>query len=380
MQGCLALIALALVAFGGWSLRPVFEQIGNYSLLIFFVAGVAILVALALPIAFAFGLATLGYLAFTTDDPLTVVIGRMDEGMSHLLLLGVPMFVLVGAFIQTTVMARAMIDFLAAILGQLRGGLSYVLLAAMYLVSGISGSKAADMAAVAPALFRDDEARLPIPGSWWPCSPRPEQCRRLEAAESLVLITVGSVTGISIWALFQGGLLPAPVLALMLCIVSFLRSTPSEKEAVAIRPKWGEIVRLFFIALPALALPFLIRGFVIWGIATATEVSTVAIVYVALAGLLIYRRCACRPHPRCLSARRPRIRTLKRRAAQSRMCRRESCPSADVLCARPMTLPSFRRRRFCSGSARVQTSRAATRGCATINGRRRDCMLRLRSS
>ncbi len=30
------------------------------------------------------------------------------------------------------------------------GGLSYVLLGAMYLVSGISGSKAADMAAVAP--------------------------------------------------------------------------------------------------------------------------------------------------------------------------------------------------------------------------------------
>ena len=76
----------------------------------------------------------------------------------------------------------------------------------------------------------------------------------------------------------------------MLCIVSFLRSAPSEKEAVAIRPKWGEIVRLFFIALPALALPFLIRGFVIWGIATATEVSTVAIVYVAPAGLLIYRQ------------------------------------------------------------------------------------------
>ena len=289
LQGCLALIALALVAFGGWSLRPVFEQIGNDSLLIFFVAGVAILVALALPIAFAFGLATLGYLAFTTDDPLTVVIGRMDEGMSHLLLLGVPMFVLVGAFIQTTGMARAMIDFLAAILGQLRGGLSYVLLAAMYLVSGISGSKAADMAAVAPALFPEMMKRGANPGELVALLASSGAMSET-VPPSLVLITVGSVTGISISALFQGGLLPALVLALMLCIVSFLRSTPSEKEAVAIRPKWGEIVRLFFIALPALALPFLIRGFVIWGIATATEVSTVAIVYVALAGLLIYRQ------------------------------------------------------------------------------------------
>ena len=50
-------------------------------------------------------------------------------------------------------MARAMVGFLASLLGHVRGGLSYVLVGAMYLVSGISGSKAADMAAVAPVLF-----------------------------------------------------------------------------------------------------------------------------------------------------------------------------------------------------------------------------------
>ena len=134
-------ILIALLVFlggcvAGVLLRPLFDQIGNYSLLVFFVAGVAVLVALAVPIAFAFGLATLGYLAFATTEPLTVVIGRMDEGMSHLILLGIPMFVLVGAFTQTTGMAHAMVDFLASLLGRLRGGLSYVLLASMYLVSG----------------------------------------------------------------------------------------------------------------------------------------------------------------------------------------------------------------------------------------------------
>ena len=41
-----------------------------------------------------------------------------------------------------------MISFLASLLGHVKGGLSYVLVGAMYLVSGISGSKAADMALV----------------------------------------------------------------------------------------------------------------------------------------------------------------------------------------------------------------------------------------
>jgi TRAP-type C4-dicarboxylate transport system permease large subunit len=77
----------------------------------------------------------------------------MDEGMSHLILLAVPLFVFLGLLIEMTGMAKAMVGFLAGLLGHVRGGLSYVLIGAMYLVSGISGSKAADMAAVAPALF-----------------------------------------------------------------------------------------------------------------------------------------------------------------------------------------------------------------------------------
>ena len=51
-----------------------------------------------------------------------------------------------------------------------------------------------------------------------------------------------------------------------------------------------EIGASFVIAIPALALPFVIRGAVIGGVATATEVSTIGIVYSVLAGLLIYRQ------------------------------------------------------------------------------------------
>ena len=68
-----------------------------------------------------------------------VVVGRMDEGMSHLILLAVPLFVFLGLLIEMTGMARAMVGFLASLLGHVRGGLHYVLVGAMYLVSGISG-------------------------------------------------------------------------------------------------------------------------------------------------------------------------------------------------------------------------------------------------
>ena len=69
---------------------------GNYNLVVFFVLVVATAVAAGVPIAFAFGVATLAYLALMTRVPLTVVIGRMDEGMSHLILLAVPLWGVIG--------------------------------------------------------------------------------------------------------------------------------------------------------------------------------------------------------------------------------------------------------------------------------------------
>ena len=154
---CIVLVA-ALVG-GLWLLKPVFAQLGNWNLLVFFVVLVAVCVVLGLPIAFAFGIATFAYLIFTTTTPLTIVVSRMDEGMSHIILLSVPLFVFLGQLLEATGMARAMVAFLAGLLGHVRGGLQYVLVGAMYLVSGISGAKAADMAAVAPALFPEMKAR-----------------------------------------------------------------------------------------------------------------------------------------------------------------------------------------------------------------------------
>jgi len=279
---------VAATAAALYALSPVLIPLGNLNLLIFFVGLVAIMVFAAVPIAFAFGLATFAYITLTTSTPATVVIGRMDEGVSHLILLSVPLFVFLGLLIEMTGMARAMVAFLASLLGHVRGGLQYVLVAAMYLVSGISGAKAADMAAVAPVLFPEMTKRGAKPGDLVALlSATGAQTETIPP--SLVLITIGSVTGVSIAALFTGGLLPGLVLAVMLCAVVWYRYRKEDLSHVK-RAAWGEVGSTFLIALPAIALPFVIRAAVVGGVATATEVSTIGIVYSALVGLLIYRK------------------------------------------------------------------------------------------
>ena len=286
--GASAVGVVTVVGVALYALSPVLIPLGNLNLLIFFVALVAVMVFAAVPIAFAFGLATFAYITLTTSTPSTVVIGRMDEGMSHLILLSVPLFVFLGLLIEMTGMARAMVAFLASLLGHVRGGLQYVLVAAMYLVSGISGAKAADMAAVAPVLFPEMIKRGAKPGDLVALlSATGAQTETIPP--SLVLITIGSVTGVSIAALFTGGLLPGLVLAVMLCIVVWQRYRKEDLSHVK-RASWGQVGWTFLVALPAVALPFVIRAAVVGGVATATEVSTIGIVYAALAGLLIYRK------------------------------------------------------------------------------------------
>lgn len=285
------LLALALVAAVAGALlllQPTLLTLGRGNLVIFFLGVVSLTVFAGIPIAFSFGLATLGYLAFATRVPISVLVARMDSGMSHPVLLSVPLFVFLGLLIEMTGMAQVMVRFLANLLGHVRGGLSFVLIGAMYLVSGISGSKAADMAAVAPVLFPEMEQRGATRGDLVALLAA-TGAQTETIPPSLILITIGSVTSISIAALFTGGLLPGLVVGLILCAVVGYRAR-KEDRAVPPRASVREIGWSFLIAIPALALPFLIRGAVVGGVATATEVSTIGIVYSVLAGLLIYRR------------------------------------------------------------------------------------------
>ncbi|WP_293810736.1 TRAP transporter large permease subunit [uncultured Bosea sp.] len=292
----IGLTALFVLLF--WLAGPALKPLGKLNLIVFFVGVVALNVFSGVPIAFSFALATFGYLACTTSTPMLVMVGRLDEGMSHLILLAVPLFIFLGALIEMTGMARAMIQFLASLLGHVRGGLSYVLVGAMYLVSGISGSKIADMAAIAPVLFPEMQKRGAKPGDLVALlSATGAQTETIPP--SIVLITIGSVTGVSIAALFTGGMLPAVVLGAALCFVVWWRCRGEDLSNVTRYPK-REIAKLALVAAPAIALPFVIRAAVVEGVATATEVSTIGIAYAVLAGILLYRQFDWRRLPKML--------------------------------------------------------------------------------
>jgi tripartite ATP-independent transporter DctM subunit len=284
----LALAGLLVAAVVGacWGLSPQLLKLGTPNIAIFLVGFVAVCLVAGVPIAFCFGIGAVCYLAFSTQVPITVVVSRMDEGMSSLVLVSVPIFVLLGCVLDTTGMGKAIVDFLASLLGHIKAGMSYVLLGSLFIVSGISGSKVSDMATVAPALFpemgrrghkRSEMVALLATGAAMADTVPP----------SIVLIVLGAVAGVSIAGLFQAGIVVAMVLLAMLVILARWKARHEDMRG-ARRAPMKEVWRLIVVAAPALVLPFLIRSAVGEGVATATEVSTVAVVYALFIGHVMY--------------------------------------------------------------------------------------------
>jgi tripartite ATP-independent transporter DctM subunit len=284
----LALAALLVAAIAGacWMLSPQLMKLGTSNIGIFLIGFVAVALVAGVPIAFCFGIGAVCYLAFSTQVPLTVVIGRMDEGMSSLVLVSVPIFVLLGCVLDATGMGKAIVDFLASLLGHIKAGMSYVLLGSLFIVSGISGSKVSDMATVAPALFPEMKRR----------GHKPREMVALLATgaamadtvpPSIVLIVLGAVASVSIAGLFQAGFVIAMVLLAMLAVLARWKARHEDMSG-ARRAPMRVVGRYILVAAPALVLPFLIRSAVGEGVATATEVSTVAVIYALFVGQVLY--------------------------------------------------------------------------------------------
>ena len=284
IAGSVAVIA-ALVA-GLWLARPALAGLGNWNLPIFLGLVVAGLLVIGVPIAFCFALGTLAYLTFASHSPVFVMMGRMDEGMSSLILLSVPVFVLLGCILDETGMGRAIVNFLASLLGQVKAGMSYVLLGSMFLVSGISGSKVSDMATVAPALFPEMRRRGHSPAEMTALLATGAAMADT-VPPSIVLIVLGSAAGVSIAGLFTAGFVIAMVLLVVLAVLARWKARGEDMAGVR-RAGLGVIGRTALVAAPALALPFMIRGMVGGGVATATEVSAIAVVYAFLIGGVLY--------------------------------------------------------------------------------------------
>jgi tripartite ATP-independent transporter DctM subunit len=246
------------------------------------------LLLLNMPIAIAIGIASVTIIVLNSDFSLMVVIQRMFSGTDSFHLMAVPLFMYAGLIMEKGGISKRLIDFANALVGWLPGGLAAVTIVSAMFFAGISGSAAADTAAVG-ALLIPAMKKSGYDGDFASAVQASGGSIGVIIPPSIPMIIFGFLTGASIGQLFAAGILPGIMVGLSLIAVSTLLSIKHGYKAVA-RFSWQSVGKSFVGALLPLGAPVIILGGILGGIFTATESAAVAVLYALTVGILIYRQ------------------------------------------------------------------------------------------
>ncbi len=277
-------VGLALFGWGASSDEP------NASLIM--LAGFLICLVGGMPIGFVLALSALLFVWIEGALPGVIFAQQLARGIDNFVLLAIPFFILVGYVMEANGMSVRIIALLERLVGRVRGGLNVVMVLAMVVFSGISGSKMADVAAVGSVLIPAARRSGQNPG----------RAVALLAASAVMaetippcinLIILGFVASLSIGGLFMAGLVPAALMAAALIGVAVLfgsRTSRLEWDAVPrppLRSMWSG-------AVVVVGLLVIIFGGFRSGFATATEISAFAAVYALIVGGIAFRELSLR--------------------------------------------------------------------------------------
>jgi len=251
-------------------------------------AALFVLLILNAPIALAIGLSSLAAFLVKGEFSLMMVIQRLYAGTDSFPLMAVPLFMLAGALMEAGGISRRVVHLAETLVGWLPGGLAAVSIVSAMFFAGISGSAAADTAAVGAILIPEMVKRGYNRG--FACAVQASGgSLGVVIPPSIPMIIFSFLTGASVGKLFVSGILPGLLIGVSLITVSIVisrRHNYGRFESFS----FERMCEAFWDAKWALGAPILILGGILGGVFTATESAAVATVYSLLVGLLIHRQ------------------------------------------------------------------------------------------
>ena len=252
-----------------------------------FLASLLGAMALGMPIAFALIACALALMALQGSFDTTILSQKLIEGADSYPLLAIPFFIFAGELMNKGGMSKRIVDFALALVGHVRGGLGLVAIFAAIVMAAISGSAAADAAALGTLLIpMMRKAGYDVPRSAGliaagsiiaPCMP-----------PSVALIIFGVVANVSIGKLFMATIVPGLLMGVSL-VIAWLWVVRKDRIEALPRKSLREVLLVSREAVWALVMPLAVIGGMKVGLFTPTEAAVVACAYAFLVGMFVNR-------------------------------------------------------------------------------------------
>ncbi len=252
---------------------------------IFFLALITLML-LGVPVAYALGIASAGYMLIEGTS-LAMVAQRMVSGANSFTMLAIPFFFMAGELMNISGVTDKIITMAKALVGHLKGGLAQVNIVASVFFAGVSGSATADTAALGSSLIPsmvkegydlDFSAAITVASS----------CVGPIIPPSITLVLYGILTGTDVGSLLIAGIVPGIVVAGTQMIYTHFHAVkmdyPSYPKASA-----REMGKALTSGFSALMMPIIIIGGTMSGVFTPTESAAIAVLYGIIIGFFVYR-------------------------------------------------------------------------------------------
>jgi tripartite ATP-independent transporter DctM subunit len=257
-----------------------------------------LLFCLNVPIAVAVGLSAV--IAFVIDGNMNMILitQRLYAGADSFPLMAVPLFMIAGQLMGAGGISKRIVNFADTLVGHLSGGLAAVSVVSAMFFSGISGSAAADTAAVGAILIPSMVRRGYTPAFSGAVQAAAGSIGVI-IPPSIPMIIFGVLTGASIGRLFAAGILPGILMGLSLIGVCVWNAKRTETADTTTKRAFSlaHAVKAFTSAIWALGAPFIIIGGILGGVFTATESAAVAVVYALFVGMFIHKELSIKDLP-----------------------------------------------------------------------------------
>lgn len=254
-----------------------------------------LLMALGLPISLSIGLPAIGLIMAPGVFPDNIafsalgqtVVQQLFSGVDSFDLLAVPLFMLAGAIMEVGGISRRLIDFCDSLVGWAPGGLAAACIVASMIIAGISGSAAADTAAIGavviPAMIRQG-----YPAPFAAAVVAAGGSIGIIIPPSIPMVIFGFMTNISTSQLFAGGMMVGLLMGLSFMTVAVWTSW---RRGYGVRQpfSWKQVWQSGKLAMWSLGAPVVILGGILSGIVTVTEAAALAVFYALLVGTVINR-------------------------------------------------------------------------------------------
>jgi len=239
------------------------------------------------PIAIAIALSSIVAIVIKGNIPLLVIVQKMFTATDSFPLMAVPFFILAGSLMEFGGISKRLVDFANSIVGRFSGGLALVAIIASMFFGAISGAAAATTAAIGsiliPAMVRRGYDR-----NYSTAVQATAGTLGVMIPPSIPMVIYGVLTGVSIGALFVGGIIPGILVGCSLMLVAFKIAKKRGYKGDE-KPSLKKVFETFKEAILALLMPIIILGGIYGGVFTPTEAAVIAVVYGFLIGFFVYR-------------------------------------------------------------------------------------------